>query len=96
MELDNTLKSRREEIMKIAAKHGACNVRIFGSLARGEAGENSDIDFLVELEPGRSLLDLSKLAVELEDLLNRKVDVVTEQGLYWLLRRRILKEARPL
>ncbi|HPM27015.1 MAG TPA: nucleotidyltransferase domain-containing protein [Methanothrix sp.] len=50
MELDNTLKSRREEIMKIAAKHGACNVRIFGSLARGEAGENSDIDFLVELE----------------------------------------------
>ena len=96
MELDNTLKSRREEIMKIAAKHGACNVRIFGSVARGEAGENSDIDFLVELEPGRSLLDLSKLAVELEDLLNRKVDVVTEQGLYWLLRRRILKEARPL
>ncbi len=96
MELDNTLKSRREEIMKIAAKHGACNVRIFGSLARGEAGENSDIDFLVELEPGRSLLDLSKLVVELEDLLNRKVDVVTEQGLYWLLRRRILKEARPL
>ena len=96
MELDNTLKSRREEIMKIAAKHGACNVRIFGSLARGEAGENSDIDFLVELEPGRSLLDLSKLVVELEDLLNRKVDVVTEQGLYWLYRRRILKEARPL
>lgn len=96
MELDNTLKSRREEIMKIAAKHGACNVRIFGSVARGEAGENSDIDFLVELEPGRSLLDLSKLVVELEDLLNRKVDVVTEQGLYWLLRRRILKEARPL
>ena len=82
--------------MKIAAKHGACNVRIFGSVARGEAGENSDIDFLVELEPGRSLLDLAKLVVELEDLLNRKVDVVTEQGLYWLLRRRILTEARPL
>ncbi|HNU40009.1 MAG TPA: nucleotidyltransferase family protein [Methanothrix sp.] len=82
--------------MKIAAKHGACNVRIFGSVARGEAGENSDIDLLVELEPGRSLLDLAKLVVELEDLLNRKVDVVTEQGLYWLLRRRILTEARPL
>ena len=96
MELDNTLKSRREEIMKIAAKYGACNVRIFGSVARGEAGENSDIDFLVELEPGRSLLDLAGLVVELEDLLNRKVDVVTEQGLYWLLRRRVLKEARPL
>jgi len=96
MELDNILRSRREDILKIAAKHGACNVRIFGSLARGEAGENSDIDFLVELEPGRSLLDLAKLVVELEDLLNRKVDVVTEQGLYWLLRRRILTEARPL
>jgi len=96
MELDNILRSRREDILKIAAKHGACNVRIFGSLARGEAGENSDIDLLVELEPGRSLLDLAKLVVELEDLLNRKVDVVTEQGLYWLLRRRILTEARPL
>ena len=71
-------------------------MRIFGSVARGEAGENSDIDLLVELEPGRSLLDLAKLVVELEDLLNRKVDVVTEQGLYWLLRRRILTEARPL
>ena len=96
MELDNILRSRREDILKIAAKHGACNVRIFGSVARGEAGENSDIDLLVELEPGRSLLDLDKLVVELEDLLNRKVDVVTEQGLYWLLRRRVLKEARPL
>jgi predicted nucleotidyltransferase len=96
MELDNILRSRREDILKIAAKHGACNVRIFGSVARGEAGENSDIDLLVELEPDRSLLDLAKLVAELEDLLNRKVDVVTEQGLYWLLRRRVLKEARPL
>jgi predicted nucleotidyltransferase len=96
MELDNMLRSRREDILKIAAKHGACNVRIFGSVARGEAGENSDIDLLVELEPDRSLLDLAKLVMELEDLLNRKVDVVTEQGLYWLLRRRILTEARPL
>ena len=96
MELDNILRSRREDILRIAAKNGACNVRIFGSVARGEAGENSDIDLLVELEPGRSLLDLAKLVVELEDLLNRKVDVVTEQGLYWLLRRRILTEARPL
>ena len=96
MELDNILRSRREDILKIAAKHGACNVRIFGSVARGEAGENSDIDLLVELEPDRSLLDLAKLVVELEDLLNRKVDVVTEQGLYWLLRRRVLKEARSL
>jgi len=96
MDLNNLLKSRREEILSIAAKHGARNVRIFGSVARGEAGENSDIDLLVELDQGRSLLDLAGLVVDLEELLERKVDVVTEQGLYWLLRRRILKEARPL
>ena len=96
MDLDSLLKSRREEILRIAARHGASNVRVFGSVARGEAGENSDIDLLVDLEKGRSLLDRVGLMVELEDLLGRKVDVVTEQGLYWLLRRRILKEARPL
>ncbi len=96
MDLNNLLKSRREEILSISAKHGARNVRIFGSVARGEAGENSDIDLLVELDQGRSLLDLAGLVVDLEELLERKVDVVTEQGLYWLLRRRILKEARPL
>jgi len=96
MDLNYLLTSRREEILSIAAKHGARNVRIFGSVARGEAGEESDIDLLVELEQGRSLLDLAGLVVDLEDLLDRKVDVVTEQGLYWLLRRRILKEARPL
>ena len=96
MDLDKILKSRREEIISIAARHGARNVRVFGSVARGEAGENSDIDLLVELDLGRSLLDLAGLVVDLEDLLERKVDVVTEQGLYWLLRRRILKEARPL
>jgi predicted nucleotidyltransferase len=82
--------------LRIAAKHGAHNVRVFGSVARGEAGENSDIDLLVELEEGRSLLDQAGLVLDLEELLGRKVDVVTEQGLYWLLRRRILKEARPL
>ena len=96
MDLNNLLKSHREEILSIAAKHGARNVRIFGSVARGEAGENSDIDLLVELDQGRSLLDLAWLVVDLGELLERKGDVGTEQGLYWLLRRRILKEARPL
>ena len=96
MDLNSLLKSRREEILSIAARHGARNVRVFGSVARGEAGENSDIDLLVELDQGRSLLDLTGLVVDLKELLERKVDVVTEQGLYWLLRRRILKEARPL
>lgn len=90
------MKSRREEILRIAARHGARNVRVFGSVARGEADEKSDIDLLVEFEPERSLLDHAGLVVELEELLGRKVDVVTEKGIYWLLRRRILKEARPL
>ena len=96
LSIKDLLLSKREEILRIAARHGARNIRIFGSVARGEAGENSDIDLLVELEQGRSLLDQAGLMVELEELLGRKVDVVTEQGLYWLLRRRILKEARPL
>ena len=90
------LKSAREEILLIAAKHGARNVRVFGSMARGDAGENSDVDFLIDLEADRSLLDIAALQVDLRELLGRNVDVVTEAGLYWLLRRRILKEARPL
>jgi uncharacterized protein len=96
MALDGFLRQKREEILRIAAKHGAHNVRVFGSVARGEAEEGSDIDFLVEFEPGRSLLDQAGLVLDLEELLGRKADVVTEGGLYWLLRRRILKEARAL
>lgn len=74
----------------------ARNVGIFGWVARGEADQESDIDLLVAFEPGRSLLDQAGPVADLEELLGRKVDVVTEGGLYWLLRRRILKEARPL
>ena len=96
MRVEQLLEARREAILRVCAEHGARTVRVFGSAVRGEAGDDSDIDLLVELEPGRSLLDLSGLAADLEALLGRKVDVVTEDGLYWLLRRRILKEARPL
>jgi uncharacterized protein len=96
MGIDELLKEKREEILRIAAVHGARNLRVFGSVARGEADESSDIDLLVDMEPGRSLLDLAALFSDLSDLLGRKVDVVTEKGLYWLLRRRILKEAKPL
>ncbi len=96
MTANDLLKDKREEILQIAAKYGARNVRVFGSAARGEAGEDSDIDFLIEMEPGKSLLDLAGLEAEFESLLERQVDVVTEGGLYWLLRRRILKEARAL
>jgi predicted nucleotidyltransferase len=96
MQLDQLLQEKREEILRIAAEHGARNVRVFGSAARRDAGEGSDIDLLVEFEPGRTLLDHAALVADLEELLGRKVDVVTESGLYWLLRRRILKEARAL
>ena len=90
------VRAKREEILRIAAKHGARNVRVFGSVARGDAGPDSDIDLLVDMEPGRSLLDLGGLWSDLNELLGRKVDIVTENSIYWLLRRRILKEARPL
>ncbi len=91
-----SLQEKREEILRIAAKHGARNVRVFGSVARGEADEASDIDLLVEFEAGRSLLDQTELVLELEELLGGRVDVVTEGSLSRLLRRRILREARPL
>jgi hypothetical protein len=96
MAIEHLLEANRQEILQIARQHGARNVRVFGSAARGEAGDGSDVDFLVEMEPGRSLLDLAALRNDLMDLLGREVDVVTEDSLYWLLRRKILREARPL
>ena len=93
---DELLKEKRDEILRVCARHGARNVRVFGSVARGEADEKSDLDLLVEFEPESSLLDQAALVLELEQLLGRRVDVVSEGGLYWLLRRRILKEARVL
>jgi len=96
MKAEQLLKENRNAILSLAAKHGALKPRIFGSVARGEAGPQSDIDLLVKMEEGRSLLDLSALALDMKELLGIKVDVVSEDGLYWLLRRRILKEARPL
>lgn len=87
---------KREEILRIAAQHGAQNVRIFGSTARGEAEEDSDVDVLVDLEAGRSLFDLGGLLMDLQDLLGRKVDVVTEKGLRTRIRDRVLREAVPL
>ncbi|MBI3961811.1 MAG: nucleotidyltransferase family protein [Deinococcus sp.] len=96
MGIDELLKEKREEILRIAAKHGAYNVQIFGSVARGEAGPESDVDFLVELEPGRSLLDHVALMQDLEDLLGARVDVVTKNALHWYIRSRVLAEAVPL
>ncbi len=82
--------------MAAAAKYGAYNVRVFGSLARGEADADSDVDFLVDLEAERSLFDLGGLLMELQDLLNCPVDVVTEKGLRTRTRERVLSEAIPL
>jgi uncharacterized protein len=96
VKLEHSLRLKRRDILLLASRHGAKNVRIFGSAARGEAGPESDVDLLVNMEEGRSLLDVSALVADLQDLLGRKVDVVSEDGLYWLLRRKILKEARPL
>ncbi len=95
MRTDELMK-KRKEILRIAAQHGAQNVRIFGSTARGEAEEDSDIDVLVDLEAGRSLFDLGGLLMDLQDLLGRKVDVVTEKGLRTRIRDRVLREAVPL
>jgi predicted nucleotidyltransferase len=83
----------RAEILAAAARHGATNVRVFGSVARGDADVNSDVDFLVDFETGRSLLDLAGLLVDLEDLLGHPVDVVTEPGLKARIRQRVLAEA---
>jgi uncharacterized protein len=83
----------RAEILAAAARHGATNVRVFGSVARGDADAARDVDFLVDFEAGRSLLDLASLLVELEDLLGHPVDVVTEPGLKARIRQRVLAEA---
>ena len=96
MTTTDVLLARREEILRIAERHGARNVRVFGSVARGEASENSDVDLLVSTPGETSPWFPAALVAELERVLDRKVDVVTEDGLYWLLRRRILHEARPL
>jgi len=96
MEIEKLLKSQREQILAIARKNGAYNVRVFGSVARGEARPDSDIDFLVKLEAGRSLLDLARLLRELQALLGLPVDVVTEAGLRPRIRPQVLKDARPL
>ena len=96
MSFDELLRTKREDILQIARKYGAYNVRVFGSVARGEADEKSDIDLLVDMEKGRSLLDLIGLLMDLESLLGCKVDVVTVKGLRERIRERVLKEAIAL
>ncbi|HRD99981.1 MAG TPA: nucleotidyltransferase domain-containing protein [Ilumatobacteraceae bacterium] len=90
------LRERRDEIIAVARARGASHVRVFGSVARGDATEASDVDFLVDLEPGRSLMDLGGLLMDLQDLLQRNVDVVTERGLRPRVAQRVLADAVEL
>jgi predicted nucleotidyltransferase len=90
------LRSRRDRLAGLAARHSACNLRVFGSVARGSADATSDVDLLVDLEPGRSLLDLGALLLDPEEELGCRVDPVTEAGLRPSMRQRVLAEARPL
>ena len=96
MDLDSLLQEHRAAIIEIAAAHGARNVRVFGSVARGEAGPESDVDLLVDVGADRSAWFPAGLILDLEQLLGRKVDVLTEDGLHWYLRERVLREAVPL
>ena len=90
------LRSKRQEILRIASDHGAKDVRVFGSVARGEVNPDSDLDLLVRLEPGYSLLDLIAIKQDLEDLLSCEVDVVTEAALSPYIREQVLQEATTL
>ena len=96
MGINEIIGDRREQIFVLAAKYGASHIRVFGSVVHGTADKDSDIDFLVDLEEGRSLFDLGGMLMDLQDLLQREVDVVTEKGLHWYIRDKILKEAKPL
>ena len=88
--------ARREDIRRVAAKHGARHLRLFGSVVRGEQGAGSDVDLLVHLDEDRSVLDHVALIQDLGDLLGCKVDVVNDKALHWVIRDQVLEEAVPL
>ncbi len=96
MNLPDELLKKRADILRIAKRHGAGNVRVFGSMARGEADDQSDLDLLVEMREGSSLLDHAALWLELQEIFTRKVDVVSEKGIKDRIRDRVLREAVPL
>ncbi len=96
MELNTLLAEKRDDILRLARRHGVKKVSIFGSVVRGEAGEGSDIDFLVEMEDGRSLLDLIAFQLDVETLLECKVDIVSRKGLSPYLAEYILAEEVPM
>lgn len=95
-DIAQVLRDKREEILRISARHGAHNVRIFGSVARGEARPDSDVDFLVDMGPEHTPWFPGGLLMDLQDLLGCKVDILTEDALHWYIRERVLDEAVPL
>ena len=95
-DLMQNVRAHREVIIKAAGERGVTNVRIFGSAVRGDARPDSDIDVLVDLEPGRNLFDLGGFLMDLQDILDRPVHVVTEGSIHWYIRDRVLEEAQPL
>jgi predicted nucleotidyltransferase len=96
MNLRDKVISNRDEILKLSSLYGAREIKLIGSVARGDFNENSDIDFLVDFEPGRSLLDHANLAIALEKLLKTKVEIASKKGLKTNYRDKVLKEAVPL
>ena len=96
MSMNQRIQAKRREILCIAAAHGAHNVRVFGSAARGESGPDSDVDFLVAVQPEHSSWFPAGLIVDLEKLLGCEVDVVTKEALHWYIHDRVLEEAVPL
>ena len=96
MGITEVIGDKREQVLAAARKHGATSIEIFGSVARGDADSSSDVDFLVELEPGRSLFDMGGLLMDLQNLLGRKVDVVTKKSIHWYIREKVLMEAKPV
>ncbi len=93
---DPLLQAKRQEILALAARHGARSLQVFGSFARGDAHAASDIDFLVELGADATLIDLGSLQMDLQDLLGRKIDVVEPDALHWSIKDEVLREAVPL
>ncbi len=96
VDLKTRIHEKRDAILAICARHGARNVRLFGSVARGEADEKSDVDVLVDMDPDRSLFDMGGLLLDLQDLLGCRVDLVTEKALKPRMRERVMEEAVPV
>jgi predicted nucleotidyltransferase len=96
MGVSERIVEKRDQILQIAERHGARNVRVFGSAARGEAAPDSDVDLLVDVGPAHSPWFPAGLILDLEELLGREVDVVTEDALHWYIRDQVLEEAIPL